>query len=295
MRLLLIANPVAGKKAPRLIERARRALACRCDEVELFLTGKAGDARRRALEARHGSFDRVIVAGGDGTLNEVVNGLSGSSLPVGLVPLGTTNVFALEAGIPFDIERAARIACEEQPRPVTLGRAGEHFFLLMAGAGFDGQVVKHVSPATKRRLGKGAYLLTALKQWLFHPPACFEIECDGIPLRVAGALLANARSYAGSWTLTPEADLETGSLELCLLEKPGRLSLLGQTLCLILGRPIPRALGRVVTVSTLKITAPGIPVQVDGDYLADTPLDFACEPGALQLIYPRDVSRGDAP
>jgi len=286
MRLLLIANPVAGRNARQAIARVCRALARRGANVELYLTTAAGDAERRARQARDESWQRIVAAGGDGTLNEVVNGLAGSALPLAFIPLGTTNVFALETGIPFDVAQAAVIAVEAPARPVTLGRAGDRVFLLMAGSGFDGQVVAAVSTRLKRLLGKGAYLVAAVQQLLRNPPRRFEVRCNGETYQASGVLIANARCYGGRFTLTPRAGLERPDLEVCLLLRPGRLSLLRQALALVTGRTLKPPYGKILTTTRLEITTPGVAVQIDGDYFGETPLAFDCTPASLQLVIP---------
>lgn len=286
MRLLLIANPIAGKNAPDQIERARRALSKLGAEVELYLTRAAGDAEHRARLARQQAYDRVIAAGGDGTLNEVANGLATSALPLGFIPLGTTNVFALETGIPFEIEQAAQIAYRERPRPVTLGKANDRYFLLMAGVGFDGQVVANVSTRIKKRFGKLAYILSALHQLLFHPPRLFSVDLNGRTLKSSGVLAANARCYGGPFTLTPAADLEKPSLEICLLLRAGRLAVLRQSLSLLTGKPLPSSWGLQATLTELTVETANIPTQIDGDHLGVSPLTISCVPQAIQLVYP---------
>lgn len=286
MHLLLIANPTAGKNAPQHIEHARSALQEQGAEVELYLTRAAGDAEEQARKVRSGPFERIVAAGGDGTLNEVLNGLAGSDMPLGFIPLGTTNVFALEAGIPFEIGQAAAIACSAAPRPVTLGIAGQRYFLLMAGVGFDGQVVGGVSPRLKRLFGKGAYLVAALRQLIFAPPRLFAATLQGEPAKVSGLLLANARCYGGTFTLTPAAHMCKPDLEACLIKRPGRYALLRQALSLALCRPIPANVGELRALTQVQVTTPGIPVQIDGDYLGVTPMSFGCAEQALQLIYP---------
>jgi len=286
MRLLLIANPTAGNHAPQRIETVRRALQQHGAEVEVYLTRAAGDAEQHATTMRSGPFTRIVAAGGDGTLNEVINGLAGSDMPLAFIPLGTTNVFALESGIPFDLEQAAAIACQAAPHAVTLGIAGQRYFLLMAGVGFDGQVVASVSSLLKRIFGKGAYLVAALQQLLFFPPRLFKAHTGGEQLQADGLLLANARCYGGKFTLTPAADLTSPDLEACLLTRSGRRALLRQGLALVLSRTLPPSIGELRTLTEVQIETPGLPVQIDGDYLGVTPMTFSCAAESLQLVYP---------
>ncbi len=158
MKIKLIANPVAGRQALLKIRNAENCLRQCGADVDLTLTRARGDARAAAADARRNGFDRVVAAGGDGTLNEVINGLAPSPIPLAFLPLGTVNVFALEAGIPFAVEAACRIALEGDVRPICLGWAGDTRFLLMAGIGFDAEVVYGINLRLKRLAGKLAYL-----------------------------------------------------------------------------------------------------------------------------------------
>lgn len=287
LRIKLIANPVAGGDARARIARAQAHLAQRGCQVELCLTAARGDARKAAAAARAEGFDRVIAAGGDGTLNEVLNGLVPSSIPLAFLPLGTTNVFALEVGIPFEVEAACDIAVDGEPRPVCLGQAGEERFLLMLSAGFDAEVVYRVSSRLKRWTGKFAYAACACTTLLRHSPPPLELlREDGLVLRGYGVVIGNGRLYGGKFSFTPAASLEAPELDVCLLLRPGRMALLAALLRVALGRPLDPAQALQFKTSGLEVRGAGVHAQFDGDYLSRLPLRVEAVPGELLLVFP---------
>lgn len=286
-RITLIANPVAGGDALARIRQAQECLAARGDRVELRLTGARGDAARFACEAKSGEIDLLVAAGGDGTLNEVINGLAPSAIPLAFIPLGTTNVFALEAGIPFDIPGACRVALEGAPTPVSLGLAGDTRFLLMAGAGFDAEVVRRVDLRLKRRLGKLAYVVSALRVFFGPPFPGIEVECaDGIRLTGYTVVIGNGRLYGGRFSLTPGASLTDDVFEACLLQKAGRWSLLHALLRMVLHLPLEPAGACLFKARELTVRGPGVAVQIDGDDHGELPMSFRVVPGELVLVMP---------
>ena len=286
-RIMLIANPVAGGDALARIRQAQESLAARGDRVELLLTDVRGDAARFACEAKSGEIDLLVAAGGDGTLNEVINGLAPSAIPLAFIPLGTTNVFALEAGIPFDIPGACRVALEGAPTPVSLGLAGDTRFLLMAGAGFDAEVVRRVDLRLKRRLGKLAYVVSGLRVFFGAPfPALEVVLEDGSRLSGHTVVIGNGRLYGGRFSLTPDASLTDDIFEVCLLQKPGRLPLLHALLRMVLRLPLEPAGARLFKARELWVHGPGVAVQIDGDDYGELPMSFRVVPGELVLVMP---------
>lgn len=293
MNIHLIANPTSGGDARPRIARAAAWLRVRGVKVELRLTGARGDARRFAREAL-GCCDRVVVAGGDGTLNEVANALHGSPLPVAFIPLGTVNVFALETGIPLELEAACRLALEGCPQPISLGRIGDDVFLLMASAGWDAEAVRRLRPALKRRFGRLAYLVSAAEALLVHPSAGVTITLpDGSCRSGFGVVVSNARCYGGRYVITPRASLASDQLEVGLLRKGGRAAMLGMALRLGLHRPLPSALIEYHRVDKVELAGTGVPVQVDGDAWGTLPATVVCLPRALAAVLPATFREGD--
>lgn len=289
MNLKLIANPAAGSAALERIRSMVALLEQGGARVDLTLTKGRGDAQRAAAAAKQGSFQRIVAAGGDGTLNEVINGLAPSHLPLAFVPMGTANVFALEAGLPFDLEQACALALHGPPRPVCLGSANGRRFLLMAGVGFDAAVVERVNLRLKRRFGKPAYLISAMQVLCGPLPGELQVVTDrGDLYRAYGAIVSNARHYGGRFVISPQADMQDDALAVCLFLRPGRFALLRTAIRIAMGRPPGPGDVRQLRVQSLTATGSGIPVQIDGDYLGALPLTFQARFGELQVVFPSD-------
>ena len=289
-RALAIFNPVARGAPP--IERVREAIeALDGWETELQATEAAGHAIELAREAAARGLDAVVACGGDGTVNEVANGLAGSPTALAVVRGGTANVWAKEARLPRDPAGAVRLLAEGELRTVDLGRAGDRYFLLMAGIGFDATIVRRMSGVLKRRLGAAAYLIQGLRCVLTYRTVRAELSADGDPQSdgLYWLLLGNTRSYAGVLNLTHQARADDGKLDLCLLRRGGLLRLAWLAPWVLLGRHHRRAHVLYQQVTSLEVTTPGLPVQVDGEYLTETPLRFEVAPGALRVVVPRGV------
>jgi YegS/Rv2252/BmrU family lipid kinase len=294
MRLLLIANPVSGGDARARIARAAAWFLGQGADVEVVLTQQRGDARRLAGQVRDRRCDRVVAAGGDGTLNEVANGLCGSEVPVAFLPLGTVNVFALETGIPLQLEAACRLALVGRPRRISLGRIGGEAFLLMASAGWDAAAVARQRPAVKRRFGRLAYALSAVEALLEHPPGAVDILLpDGRRRSGFGVVVSNARCYGGRYVITPQASLFSDRLELCLLRRGGRGAMLGYALRLGLHLPLRPPAVEFHSVEAVEISGAGVPVQVDGDAWGTLPVKVVSVPNALSVVLPDTCRDGD--
>jgi YegS/Rv2252/BmrU family lipid kinase len=286
-RLLIIFNPAAGwrrrqRLAPVLIRLREHGCV-----VNLRETEAPGDAERFAAEVDPAAFDAVVAAGGDGTVNETINGLLRSGLPLAVIPLGTANVLAAEIGLRTDPASLARCAAFGRPRPITLGAANGRRFILMAGAGFDAHVVAGVSVPMKRRLGKGAYVLSTLHQLLVFPFRTYEVLIDNTAQHAASVIVANGRYYGGRFVCAPDASLESDTLQVCLFQQSGRLAAIGYALALFTGRLPQLSTYRVIEGRRIEIRGrPGEPLQGDGDIIGT--LDVAIEvlPNALDLIYP---------
>lgn len=286
MRLCLIANPVSGGDAGSRIAHAKEWFETRGHSVELLLTEHSGDAETFAAQVKEQGFDRIVAAGGDGTLNEVINGLVPSPIPLAFLPLGTTNVFALEAGIPFQLEQACQTALEGTPRQVTLGVANNKYFLLMISAGFDAIAVHRVNLGLKRRIGKSAYVFSALASLFNTPLPAFEvINDDGQSRPACQILVGNGRLYGGRFSITPRASLFASELEVCQVSPMSRLRFI-VTLVALLGGLTPPGVVRFSTTQ-MQLNGQGVPLQLDGDSSGFLPCTVTVKPGDIQLVFPK--------
>lgn len=287
MRIKLIANPVSGGDARLRIHAAQTSLRKLGAEVDLCLTKARGDARIVAAQALSEGYDRIVVAGGDGTLNEVVNGVTSPDLPIAFLPLGTVNVFALEAGIPMQLETACALAVQGSPHQITLGRINDELFLLMTSAGWDAEAVAHVRPRFKRLLGRLAYAVSALEVLLLRTPAPLELVLpDGSCHHGFGVVVSNCHYYGGRYVVTPEASMFRDDLEVCLLRHGSRLAMLKFAVTLLLKRPLQPPLVKFLTFTEAELRGKKVAVQVDGDTWGEAPVRLKVVPRAVTMVLP---------
>ncbi len=298
--VLLILNPTAGRRRRGLVDGVVRRVRALGWTVDLVETAAAGDARRIAETCDPNRYAVIAVAGGDGTLNEVVNGLARRAAEgpaLGIVPLGTANVLAHELGLGFSAAAVAQTltAGREilmQPGEAS-GQGRTRQFSLMAGAGFDAKVVAGVSAPLKRRLGRAAYVWRSLVEARRYRPVRYAVEIDGVNHQAASVIVTHGRHYAGPYVVAPDAALGRPLLHVCLFERWGRAQTLRFGLALLLGR-LPRTAGyRVIAGHDIRISVLSDagehgrqPVQIDGDDALTLPVSIALAAGAVRLLRP---------
>ncbi len=283
----VICNPAAGRGGRRKLEAATRHLESGGVRIVHRETSRRGDAETLARAAAGQRPDAVVVAGGDGTINEVVNGLAYSGVPLGILPLGTANVFALELGLPRDPLGAAEAVLRGRPRTVDLGKAGERYFLVMAGVGFDAQVIYHLDLGLKAMLGKLAYVATGFRVLLAPPRRSFEVRVGSETIVGYGAIIGRGRYYGGSFQATPLARLDRPELDVCVFTRAGTRSVLRYVLGIASGRHLayPDVVYRKADRLALCSNVP-LRVQADGDLVGTLPLDFSVAERALTVLVP---------
>lgn len=285
-RCFLIVNPTSGSFSQRKIEQVVTALARKGLDPVLLPTASALDAPLFASRICAENTDPLIlVAGGDGTLNAVLNGLEPGAATLGVIPLGTSNVLARELkirSIDDAVNRVARGEC----RPIAVGElqsgGQQRRFLLMAGVGVDGAVVKGVRLAEKRALGKLAYLLSALRLFFAWDRAELQVTAGGETLSCHSVIACNAARYGGNFLLAPQGDLFSPGLQVVCI-KGGRLSYLKLCLRLAFGRVAASRSVTIFSASELAVSGEK-PVQLDGDFFCCGPLQLRSIPGFVRLI-----------
>lgn len=289
-RFLVIHNPVAGARRARRLRAVLEALGQRYGaEVTVRPTTGRGDAEAMARAVTPGAFDAVVAAGGDGTINEVVNGLGAHGtlppVPLGVVPLGTANVLAQELGLPLDAEGMASVLAEGAALPVHLGVANGRCFAMMAGTGLDAQVVERVDTRLKRLIGKGAYVTETLAQLAAYRDARYRVTVDGMTVEAASVIVAKGHFYAGRFVCAPEARLAEPRLHVCLFPGAGRWNAVRYIWGVTAGR-LPRFHDyRIIPAERVSIEGPaGDAVQGDGDVIARLPVDIALAPWTLPML-----------
>lgn len=288
----VIHNPTAGLRRRRRLFRAIEVLEAAGVVIELADTTGPGDATRLAEEAPPGCA-AVIAAGGDGTINEVVNGMmrrdGADGLPaLGILPLGTANVLAQELGIPPDAAAAARVIAGGRLRPIVPARCNGRYYMMMCGAGFDGRVVRAVGPRLKRLFGKGAFALHGMRQWWMGGMAGLAVAIDGgPPVPAASVVVSRGRYYGGRYVVAPGADLAEPRLHVCLFDRGDRFSTLAYMVWLGIGRLARRHDYAVLPAQSVEIQgAEGEPVQADGEVCGTVPIRIGMADRPLDVLVP---------
>jgi diacylglycerol kinase (ATP) len=292
---VIIANPVSGS-FPRHHHNYNDTLAYleACGwQVELWLTNGPGDARTLARRAVERNVGRVIVAGGDGTINEVIQELAGSETALGVLPMGTVNVWAREVGIPLADAKAREILVHGQTRRIDLGRVNGRYFLLMVGIGVDGEVAQAVERKPLKRLGVLGYALAALwfgTGYLGFPLTLRVDRAEPVRTRALQVIVGNTQLYAGAFKFTWQARCDDGLLDLCVVHKRGPLGRLLVLLDFVLKREKRRLWVRYNTFREATIeTRDPVAIQIDGEPAGSTPAHVTIVPGALKVIVPQAV------
>jgi len=282
----VVFNPAAGPALVRKIGQIRELFAARGVPFRLLETRAPGDAVTLAREAAFGGAKAVVAVGGDGTVNEVVNGLAGTSVRLLILPHGTGNVAAAELGLPSSPERCLDLLDSGRTLRVPLARAGGRYFLLMASAGFDAEVVERLAPGEKRALGRAAYLLAGLRH-LARPQPTLWIELPGRERFEAQAVLfCRGSRYAGT-VLVPGARLEDGVLRLVALRRTGRAAIASFAWAVWRGRAAawPGVTIREIDSALVRSRIPSA-VQVDGEYAGPLPARFSRTDVTVDLVVP---------
>jgi YegS/Rv2252/BmrU family lipid kinase len=291
-RGVLIYNPTAGQKDRRaamhaLIDRMRG------EGIELANapTHGPGHATRIVEEFLKEELSVVAVCGGDGTISEAAAALLGTAVPLVILPGGTSNVLAVELGVPFDLARACRLIVEEEARTVRAGVANGRPFLLWAGVGLDARVMGKMNLFLKRWFGRAGIFVTALMEYLRYEFPRLDVEIDGVHHPATFAVVANSRHYAGDWIVAPEASAESETFEVLLFNSRKRLDLFrlfrgmqGKRSAHLSSGIAKIVRGREVTIRSLESYA--VEAQVDGDCVLETPISCRVSQRTLQVRAP---------
>lgn len=313
MRAHLIFNPQAGQQdGRRQVARAVEWLEQEGWTLELHETHTPEDVTVLARQAAASGAEAVLVVGGDGTVNGAVNGLAGTDVALGVLPMGTGNVWAAELGLiptPTPLHRpdllaAARLLSAGQVRRIDLGQAiplepeaggDARYFLLWAGVGFDAAVARHVETElrqVKRRWGALSFLLAGVSLLVRYLGTRMDVHMDGHIWRERAVLLlvCNIQLYAGMVRVAPDARLDDGLLNVYLFQGRGFTDMVRHVVQVLLRRhrrdPLVRH--RAVREATV-CTARPLPVQVDGEPIGTTPMRFEIVPQALSVLVPPNV------
>jgi diacylglycerol kinase (ATP) len=303
---LLIHNPNAGNGGNarrRLLDDARRVLSSNGIEAEWSETTGPGDATEIAKQAILDRRQLVIACGGDGTLNEVVNGLAsaqnGHRVPLALLPGGTANILAKELKVSWDILKAAKNLSGGEVREIALGLATpleqpekKRYFLSVAGAGPDGMIVYSVDLSLKARVGILAYWWQGAREALRYTFPRFRVRTGDRQVEGTLAIVGRTKNYGGPFKITDQADLFADEFEVMALETQSGLKYLSYLPTLWMGnlRKEPGVhFWKADTLTCEPLDDKPVYAQLDGEPFARLPVEFTIVPRALKLLVPREV------
>ena len=303
MRVLVVMNPGAGQgvhlpfflrrmlklpqkedlSAGELRERIDRGLRGQGVQPEFEGTQYPGHATVLARQAAAEGFDAVVAVGGDGTVNEVVNGLAGTETALGIIPAGTANLFAAELGIPSDIQAACAVVGQDVRKIIDLGFIDGRYFTMMAGIGFDAHVVRLVDRRLKGQWGAFSYLIVALRELVRYSfPRIEAITDTGESLFGYYAFVQNACSYGSGFEASPGSRLDDGLFEVIVFPRRRFFTVIQYLLsarkesCDVVTRSIRK----------LELRTPH-DIQIDGDFFSQGPAVIELRARSLHVLTAR--------
>jgi YegS/Rv2252/BmrU family lipid kinase len=292
-RVAAIFNPHSGGGGYRrdvpLIFSALRGFGYTVEELQ---TAEPGDASRLAREAVAAGFDIVAALGGDGTVNETINGLAGSDVPLAIIPTGTVNVLAMELGIPLDPPDAVKLlaAAAGHVSWIDLGLAGDRYFALMAGVGMDAAVVASMHPSMKKALKEAAFAVQGLATYLTHEEPLIRVISEERTVEGYFAVFGNSSNYGGAFGITPLADMRDGLLDVCVLKDKSFVSTVWYWTAALINAHIKHPKVEYFRTESAHVSTvehgKEVLVQTDGELAGSLPMECKVVPHALRVVVP---------
>jgi diacylglycerol kinase (ATP) len=292
----VIFNPAARGEKARRFRRQLDAIGAQC---ALKATTAAGDARRLATEAVNDGFDLIVAAGGDGTVNETLNGIGAATdgfakARLGVLPLGTVNVFARELKLPLRVDLAWEILQRGKERRIDLpaaefsvnGLQRKQYFAQLAGAGFDARAIELVDWQHKKKIGPLAYIVSGLKALRENKPK-ITMHTGGINVMGELVLIGNGRLYGGTFPILHRAELNDGLLDVCVFHQVNWWRLLLCAPGLLLRGKLPERGVEHLQAAAFELTSESAAAfELDGEWVGQLPVKFSIERARLRVVIP---------
>lgn len=292
-RIVVVVRPQASAEEIDRLRASVKGLREAGHELLVRLTFEEGDGEAFARQAAAGGADVVVAAGGDGTINEVVNGLGGTEHRprFAVVPLGTANDFAMGLGVPADIEAAMSIAVGGAAIPIDLPLVNDRYFVNVSTGGFGAEATEHAAPESKRLLGGWAYVVTGARQFSDLRPVTGTFEAEGEVLFELDFLLfavGNGKQTGGGSMLTPRAELADGRLDLLVVRSVPRLDFLSLLPDLRAGTHLESPdIAYAQATSFVVSTDQTLSVNADGEPFRGSRFEYRLDPQPLVVMVAR--------
>jgi len=289
VRILVICNPISGGgRAGGLGVELARLLESGGHAVELYRTGRAGDARERAARV-DSDLERIVVVGGDGTINEVLNGLPHPErIPLAQLATGTANLLAHELRLPCTAQAMSRLIGNGSIRRLDLGLAGDRRFLMVTSAGFDAMVTLEAQGQRRGTMSYARWVPSIVRVARRYRPPRLSVQVDDAePVACGLVIVSNIRNYGGLFTAADLARCDSGHLDICALTRARLPDLVRATFSAWRGGLSSHRGVRYLTGSRIRIRAEdAVPVEVDGDPAGTTPIDISVLPRVVPVVVP---------
>jgi diacylglycerol kinase (ATP) len=281
----VILNPAAHSE--RALRRRARVQELAGTSV-VYATSRTGEAETFARRASQEGYQKIVAAGGDGTVNEVVNGIAGTEATLGVLPLGTMNVFANEIGLPtHDLDSCWNVIQNENTRLVDLPIANQKFFIQLAGVGLDAQVVKETSSAFRRSFGPVSYLIAAAQIAARKPPRLL-IESENASINEGSfVLIGNGRLYGGPFPFFKHAVIDDGLFDVVVFKRLGYLEIIKYLQDVVFSSEIRTPEVEYFQTRRLRVDSDEeVPVELDGELVGVCPVEFSLRERSLRVLVP---------
>jgi diacylglycerol kinase (ATP) len=285
-KILIVANPISGRgSASRLIDKVCKLLEERNFSYEVVMTAEHGETQRR-LSGLRSRFKRIVIIGGDGTVNATINALQQPiSSPLAVLPAGTANMLAHELNLPSDPAEFVELLDNGMVRYLDVGVAQNRLFMLLLSAGFDAMVTKELSDSRDDILGYRGYLLPILKVLSKYKVPELRVSVDGKPHAGSLALVFHSRNYGGIFSVSQSAELDSGRFEVCILKSGAIPNMLRYSIAALVKRLADLPDVEYTSGSSIRIESDEpVAVEIDGDYFGTTPVSVEVARSAVPVM-----------
>jgi len=293
-RIFVVLNPMAGSCTAADVRQALDRQLGEQIQTDIYeTTGDQAEDIVAIVRAELANSPSVVVAaGGDGTISQVAEALIGTDTCLGILPVGTANIFARELGIPLELEAACALL-DGQPHITSVDamKVGEQYFVLQIGIGIDSLMIRDTDRQSKRRFGRAAYMWTAFTRLIGYQPMRFTIVADGKRMRPRAlqVLIANCGVLgAPPFRWGPDICPDDGKIDVCIVSARTALDYVGLIWHTLLGQQRRDHNVRYLTAErSIAVSADHpLPIQADGEMIGDTPIQIEVVPDALKVIVP---------
>ncbi len=301
MKTLLVYNTLSGRISPKVLDSVNKKMQNAGFSTYILETNEVGQTYQKVKEwlKKKDKIDFVTTLGGDGVINEVVNALAYTGIPLGIIPYGTTNAFAKERRIPLSVKEAIKLFKKENIQTIDLGLINEKkYFIMMCSYGFDVKAISEINMMVKKRLKVLAYILYGVRAFLLDNPVKVIINVENENRLHSGyfCIISNIRSYGNPMAkITPHASVRDGLLDVCIFKKYSKFIFLKNIMGIFTTRHINyKDIAYFQTCNKVHIyadknavvTQKNLGVQLDGDVLSRLPLSVKCARKALHIFLP---------